>query len=130
MESLNIKQTHITPLVCFDIEKNLFELSEISQPENAEDFYVNIINWLKEFKEKHIELRLVKQLTINFKLEYYNTASIKYIAELMKIFKSFIEHDVDMVINWYYLEGDEEAFEDGMDISFAIDVPFNFISHT
>ncbi|MBQ5540037.1 MAG: SiaC family regulatory phosphoprotein, partial [Bacteroidales bacterium] len=72
MEPFIKEPTIDTPRVVLDAESGVFEISQMSLPEDAVDFYAPIINWLMEYSENP-----QKETVFNMKLEYFNTASSK-----------------------------------------------------
>jgi len=78
MEPLIIKATEDTPEVYFDPEKEVFEISNVSLPENAIEFYAPILNWLKQYKAAPNP-----KTVFDFNIEYLNTASSKQVFELI-----------------------------------------------
>ena len=57
-----------------------------------------------------------------------NSASSKYILQLLDHFKKLYEKDAKIIVDWYYDDIDDQIFEDGEDLSDVIKIPFNLIS--
>ncbi len=120
LEKLIIESTEDTPKVIFDIENNIFLISERSLPENAIGFYEPILNWLHQYANSPLELTV-----FDFKLEYFNTASAKQIAKLLLILENIGKKN-NVVINWFYKKEDSDMLSSGTRFSKLIDLSFNF----
>lgn len=119
MENLEIHATTDTPHVFCDSEGEIL-MTGRSLPEDPLKVFDQIFKWAEEFTKPN--------LLINFKLEYFNTASSKQIFNLIKI---FVEnpHVKDIQIKWYYEEGDYDSKETGEHFSHLFKIPFEFIEY-
>lgn len=132
MEPLYIEPTEFTPKVFFDPENSVFEISGFSRPENVIGFYRPILKWLEEYNEKVLSLNInfdKSILTINMKMTYFNSASSKFLLDILLEFMKFHSKGNKVEINWYYEEGDDEIQESGEEISDMLGYTFNFISY-
>ncbi|MCF6242107.1 MAG: DUF1987 domain-containing protein [Bacteroidales bacterium] len=121
MTALIIDATMDTPRIHFDPKNNIFEISNKSLPEDANDFYRPVIDWLENYKRKPN-----KKTDFSFKLEYFNTASARYISQIITILdKMSKKHDVK--INWYYQEIDEDMLALGEEFYEMTDMDFELI---
>ncbi len=93
-------------------------------PENAEDFFNPIEEWIDEYFCNPAEITCVEIC-----LEYINSVGTKYLLDLIhKITHSHLKKNNDkFIINWYYKDEDEDILEKGNFFSSYLDVPFNFI---
>lgn len=121
MEKMYLESTFTTPKVVLDKEAGAFEFSGQSIPENALDFYGPIVNWLDKYAESPNE-----KTVVNFKFDYYNTASSKMIFHLLQKFDQIYHAGHEVEINWYYLDDDDEMLEAGEDYSSILEAKFNF----
>lgn len=110
-----------TPEVNFNAETGIFELSKMSLPEDAVDFYSPIVNWLSEYAKNP-----KPKTEFSMKLEYFNTASSKQLIQLLLVLQE-IEKNNDVIVKWYYKEIDEDLQALGEEYSQIIDVPFQLI---
>jgi hypothetical protein len=119
MENLEIQPTNDTPKVHCDMQGEII-MSGRSLPENPIKLYEPIFDWAKQFEKEAILL--------NFRLEYFNTASSKQIFNLIKI---FIENPKvkDVHVKWHYEEGDYDSKETGEHFSHLFKIPFEFIEY-
>ncbi len=132
MEPLYIEPTEFTPKVFFDPENSIFEISGFSRPENVIGFYRPILKWLEEYNEKVLSQNLdfsKSLLTINMKMTYFNSASSKFLLDILLEFMKFHSKGNKVEVNWFYEDGDDEIQESGEEISDMLGYPFNFISY-
>ena len=132
MNKINITATLKSPRVIFDPENYLFEMEGVSRPENVRDFYYPIIDTLREYFENLVEKKLNDSfnenvMKFNFKLDYFNSSSAKFIADILVIVKNFAEAGFNIKIYWYFEESDEDMKDVGEDFSDMISYPFNFV---
>lgn len=120
MEKLIFKPGIKTPYVILDTEMSLFEISGKSIPENAIEFYHPILKWIEKYSESPNNVTKFK-----VKLEYFNTSSSKIILEILRKIADIQNSDV--VVEWYYEEGDEEIQSAGEDYREVLSVPFKMI---
>ncbi len=121
MDILKIVKTSDTPNVTLDSNNNIFEFSYRSLPENAIDFYNPILDWIEEYSKNPNP-----ETIVNFKLEYFNTASAKQIAKvLLQLFE--ISKNAKVKINWHYDKNDSDMLASGQRYSKLINLDFEFI---
>jgi hypothetical protein len=68
-------------------------------------------------------------LTLNLKMTYFNSASSKFLLDVMLEFMKFMSKGNKIEVNWYYEEGDDEILESGEEIADMLGYNFNFISY-
>jgi hypothetical protein len=119
MENLEIHATTDTPHVVCDSEGEVL-MTGRSLPEDPLKVFDQIFTWAEQFDKPNI--------LINFKLEYFNTASSKQIFNLIK---TFVEnpHVKEIQVKWYYEEGDYDSKETGEHFSHLFKIPFEFIEY-
>lgn len=130
MKPLIIKETTATPKIVFDLASNEFEIEGCSRPEDVRDFYVPIIRWLEDFKgsitdklkEKHKDSPIV----FNFKFDYFNSSSAKFILDVLILINNIHTEGLNMQIDWYFDENDEDMKEVGEELSEVVDFPFEY----
>jgi len=131
MEKINIKETEYSPKVIFDPTENKFELSGISRPEDVveffesvsfkiDDYIIYVLKNIDDYKGMTIELK--------FDLKYINSASSKYVLQIIDNFKKLYFKGIKLNILWYYDNYDDQILEDGEDLADVIQLPFNFIA--
>ncbi len=122
MEPLIIKKTEDTPQVEFDVQKGVFALTGRSLPENAIDFYKPIFAWV----EDTLRQTTGKDIAVEIKLEYFNTASSKQIAKLFLLLESFIEQNT-ITIKWFYEKEDNDMLISGTQYAKFLNLKFEFL---
>jgi hypothetical protein len=125
MEALRIQATVKTPEVLFDPANNVFEIKGKSIPDNAEDFYMEILHWFDDYVANPNDETVLK-----IDLEYFNISSSKRLLFLLYKLNELAGTDKKVKVLWYYNESDEDMFEVGQDYAFMVKVPFDFISYT
>jgi len=115
MDNLIIKGTLNTPSINIDVKKKTFEISGVSLPENPNEFYHEVINYLDDYNET--------ELTIICDLMYSNSSSTKTI---LTIFKKCVNLVSNPKIIWYYDIDDDDVKELGEDIQDAVGTLFEF----
>jgi len=128
MKKLNIAATEKSPKIIFDPEEGLYEMEGNSRPENVRDFYYPIIDTLRDFFDDFVKQeKKDKSFRFNFKLDYFNSSSAKFISDILVVVKTYSEKGVNIKIYWYFEDGDEDMKEVGEDFSDMISHPFNYI---
>lgn len=132
MEPYIKESTEFTPQVHFDANTNVFEISGFSRPENVIGFYKPMLNWLERY---HDEV-LIKNtdfeksiITFNAKLTYFNSASSKFLLDIFLELYKFQSKGNNVIINWYFEEGDDEIYESGEELEDMVGMQFNYISY-
>ena len=134
MEALNITGAEFTPEIHLNHQTHEFLFEGVSRPENVTDFYSQVINWIADY-ESHLYKNHVlggKKFTVHtvFKYSYFNSASSKMIFNFLESLRRIGMMGYELVIDWYYEDGDDQMKDDGEELSEAIDIPFNFIIHS
>jgi hypothetical protein len=127
MEKLIIEATMNSPRVELDHEKNLFEFSGESRPENVRNFYLPVLDWLEEFSAEVSKNKSNTPLVFNFNFEYFNSTSAKYILDIFKSLYGIHENGNEVLIRWHYEEDDEDMYEVGMEMSRMSRLPFEYV---
>ena len=130
MENLYIESTEFSPKIIFDVKNHKFELTGISRPEDVVAFYESVIYKVETFVKKitHNESDLKNlEFQLKFDLTYMNSASSKYILQILDLFKQLFSKGANIKVDWVYDDVDDQIFEDGEDLSDVIKIPFNLI---
>ncbi len=130
MENLFIEPTEFSPKIIFDVKDRKFELVGISRPEDVIAFYESIIykveNYINRMMNEHKDFNGFK-FHLKFDLSYMNSASSKYILQILDHFKQLFKNGAEVNVDWYYDDIDDQIFEDGEDLSDVIKIPFNLV---
>ena len=118
-----ISQSRNTPEVILD-PKGIIKLTGKLIPENAEDFFKPIEEWINEYFSNPAETTFVEIC-----LDYINSAGTKYLLHIIHLITHIHlgNNKKKIIINWYYNDEDEDILEKGRLFSSDLDVPFNFI---
>jgi len=122
MKELVIEKTVKTPYVNFDPNTGILKITGRSIPENPEEFYDKLFQWVKKYFENP-----QKETNIEIQLEYINSGSSKFILEFFQLIQDYHLNDKECRINWFYEEDDEAVFELGKHYQTLINVPFKLI---
>jgi len=127
MENLYIESTEFTPKIHFDINNRKFELIGTSRPEDVVAFYESIIYKIEMYVNNILRNEKLEDFHFNllFDLDYMNSASSKYILQILDYFKKLYHKKAKITVDWYYEDVDDQIFEDGEDLSDVIKIPFN-----
>jgi len=121
MNALIVDDTKETPRIHFDPSNNIFEISSRSLPEDADEFYIPVIKWLENYAQNPNS-----KTNFTFKLDYYNTASARYITRMVKILDELgSSHEVK--VYWYYREIDEDMEAMGEEYNEMTDIDIELI---
>jgi|TARA_B110000259_G_scaffold32297_1_gene35534 hypothetical protein len=128
MESLRIKKGDTTPKLDFDLDKMEFSLEGESRSEDVLTFYEPIIKWLDNFKEWFLKNGSSKKLEFQFKLEYYNSSSAKFIFSIFKRLKEMQVKGLEITMFWFYDVSDEDLLECGEEYEKILGFKFEYIA--
>jgi len=129
MKAFNIEATSHSPKVSFDPEKQLFEISGESRPENASVFYEPILNWIKDFEatfDGNSEA-FTDPFTFDFKLDYFNSTSAKFILDFCKKIGQLQVKGLQLNVRWLYEEDDDDMLEVGKEMARMAKIPFEYV---
>ena len=124
MEKLRIEQTDDRPFIILDKENSRFEISGKSLPEDVIEFFLPVLNWLRNYKNDPAELT-----EFNFKLIYFNTASSKLILDILMILEEINEKGNKVVVKWHSMKEDEDMQEAGEEYEEMVDLTFEHITY-
>jgi hypothetical protein len=133
MKPFFVEQTEKSPRIELNPEENKLTIEGVSRPENVREFYVplndNLQNYLsKLFKKKQEDEEFsISTFELHFKMGYFNSASAKFIADILNTVTEFNNKGIDAKVYWYYEENDEDMREAGEDFSEMVAYPFNFV---
>ena len=129
LENLVIQRTDNSPHINFDLEKGLLELEGECRPENVKLFFDPILEWIEKYKIELKPNRSQKTINTNFRLEYFNSSSAKYILELMNSINQIeiINLNIVVIFNWFVNTGDDDLIESGKELSLMSNIRINII---
>lgn len=117
MKPLIVEATDETAGIVFDKERGIFEITGRSLPEDSAEFFDPVLHWVKEYRNEPNPVT-----DIVFKLDYFNTASSKFIQDIL----AQLENVQGVKVSWYYFADDESMEEAGNEFSEFVHIPFEF----
>ena len=112
------------PKVVLDKGNNIFEITGKSLPEDVNEFFDPIVNWLREYaKNPNPETKLV------LNLEYYNSATVRKIVDILVVLESMHNAGKAVKVHWIFEESDEMMGENGEDFKQTVNIPFEITSY-
>lgn len=132
MEILNIEPTHLSPAIRFIPELNDFSIRGMSAPEDVRALYYPVIEWIDKFYGELLrgEYKIFSEtnpLTLKIDLNYFNSASAKFLLDILLELKKIRESGTPFVVEWYYEEDDIDMKEAGEDISELVEIELKYI---
>jgi hypothetical protein len=121
MQHLLIEKSERTPSIEFYTHGEL-RMEGRSIPENALEFYEEIIEWVKELRKIKPE-----KVDLHVELEFFNTSTSKLLLHLFKQLDSFKKENSEAQIYWYHEKGDDDMKEAGEDYKSILKLPFHII---
>ncbi len=124
MSIFRISKQEDTPEVLFDRDEGTISFTGILLPEDSVEFFLPIEKEVKEYMSKP-----KKVTTVNLKLEYMNSSSQKRMLELLNTLQSLTETGLEVHVNWYYPEDDDDLLDEGRDLSRMLEQPLSIIPY-
>lgn len=123
MPIIAVDATTSTPRVLFDPERSLLELSGESYPENALAFYQPLLDAVAE------TLRTAGvALTINLRLRYLNTSSVRAMMELFDLAEDSYRNGAPIRAIWYHDQDDDRSQEIAEEFREELTFPFEIVA--
>ncbi|WP_044530160.1 DUF1987 domain-containing protein [Herbaspirillum sp. B65] len=113
MDNLFIAASASSPEVDFRFDQRTLSLKGESYPENAAQFWGDIITSLRRFLADDQE---GSSITVNVALAYFNSSSTKMLFSLFDALNEKAEAGTEVVLNWYHDEEDDTIFEFGQEL--------------
>jgi len=117
------KSTKDSPEVKLNAYKGIFTITGRSFPENAVEFYSDILAWFDSYKTHPNPITVFK-----FRLYYFSTSSAQQIASLFLIL-SEIAKNGELIIKWYYATADMAMLQEGKRFEKLFNLNFEFYEY-
>lgn len=131
MKVIEIKKTEKLPEIILDDKKMIFEINGKCLPENIRNLDEEVTQKLKLYLMDCMKIKndgpKKNSFKVNFKLEYFNSAAAKFIADILMLMNDYVEKGCDIKLYWFYHEEDEDMLEAGEDFAEMLSVPMQFI---
>ncbi len=123
MENLYIEATRYTPEISADAQKGEVKFYGSSYPENANEFYKPVSEWIEKYLNEQNT-----SLEVNFYIYYFNTSTSKSYLNILEILEKFSQNNKDVHINWYYTKDDEDSLDSGERLFMELDLKYQLIA--
>lgn len=119
MDPLIIEAAAETPSINFNGQSGIFNFSGKSYPENVNDFYKPILDYIELYKATPKENTIVE-----FNWLYYNTATSKMIIKILVLFKSI---NTNLSFKWLCKSDNELMIEKGEEIKEVLEINLDIV---
>jgi hypothetical protein len=119
MEKLVLEETFKTPFVSFDADSGILLLKGRVFPENPEDFFGSVLDWLQAYSKKPAQ-----HTSVTLFLAYFNSTSSEYLFRICKMFESISEAGNSCKLCWEYERDDEDMKQIGEDYANLLKINF------
>ena len=120
MTDLTIVATRKSPQI--NLQDGSLQFSGRTIPEDPAEFFKPIMEWVNDYAKQ-----MADHTVVDLNFEYINTASTKWIYNILKTLGDVKDHQKKMEVNWHYESGDDDMYELGHVLRKVVDSPFNFI---
>lgn len=114
-----------TPKVEFHPHEGLLEITGRSLPENAEQFYKPILEWVTAYLPS-----APARTTMKFELEYFNSSSVKQVLAILIRLEELRMAGKEVEVVWSYNEDDELMEMKGRELESIVELPFTLAAYT
>lgn len=122
MKKLIIKSSEKFPKVILNPNKNIYEISGRSIPEDVMKSYEPVVKWIDENVGK-----IKNKMELDFKLDYLNSNSTKMIFDILTMLDKFYQAGIKISINWFHEEDDDDIKNEGELFASLFKLPFKII---
>ena len=131
MEKLYIKSSEYIPEITLSPSDNIFMIKGISRPENIRLIYEPVIGWMTEYRnvlaEDHSDYSEEKPFILKLDLEYFNSSTVKFLFDIIRIVKLIKEEGTPVVIQWIHESDDQDCREAGEDLASLAEIDFTYV---
>jgi hypothetical protein len=118
---LEIVAGELTPYILLDEGKRVCIIKGRCIPENPNQFFGPVLDWFAELNSP-----INHQLEVICKIQYFNTASAKYLLEIFRRLEKVANNNNQVTVLWYYELDDEDMKEAGEHFADLVKFPFKF----
>lgn len=97
------------PSIYLDYRTGMLEIAGESYMEDTYRFYSPVIEWLINYVKEQ------KPIIFNFKLNYFNTSTSRFILDILDILKNYKSNGGDVKIYWHYRQDDPDMVDEVKD---------------
>lgn len=106
MNDLNISASVSTPAIKTDSQAGVLAMEGDSYPENSFELFSPVFGWLKQYLAE-----TQKPLTLELRLVYLNTSSIKFMMDIFDLLEEQHRSGRAVGVNWRYDSQNERIAE-------------------
>ncbi len=121
LKKFTTEATEDSPGIILDHEKGLIRFSGRSIPNDADKIYSPVIFWMKQYITQPAPLT-----TLECELDYFNTSSQKYLADVFKMVNRLYLNEKKVQCIWLYKEDDEDMMHIGEQFEYLLDFKITF----
>jgi len=122
MEKYAVTAQDVTPEMQLDPVSGYMQITGTSIPENSEEVYRPVLEWLVNYSEKP-----ANQTLLDVRLDYFNTSSSKFLLEIMRLLKSIQDKGEKVQIRWFYYDDDPDMLESGQDFMDIVEIEIEMV---
>ena len=113
--------TEDEPEIILDKEKNIFQFTGSSMPEDPGKVFSPVLDWIKSYMQDPNPSTVVE-----FKMDYFNSSTARFFVEILEKFEEMYDNGSAVKIIWFHFLDDVVILERGEDIEAVVDIPFEF----
>ncbi len=107
------KSVNYIPQITADEQKGLLRIEGESYHEYAVEFFQPIFEWLDNFIARYPK----QQLTLEFKMTYFNTSTSRRFLEMFHVLEAHHKKGGNVNVKWYHEADDLDILENGVEYS-------------
>jgi hypothetical protein len=108
MENLYKAPTKSTPEIRFEADQRKLTIFGDSFPENAQEFYTPVIQWMELYLAQH-----AADTKLEFNFFYLNTSSSKVVTDILEMLQNAHDKGNPLHLTWFYQDEDDDSRENG-----------------
>jgi len=121
---VEIGESDKTPKIYLNQHTGMIKFAGRAIPENAKTFFEPLIQWIQQYVESPRDKTL-----LHFDFEYFNSSSSKLLMEILNLSKQILEKGKELIVEWNYLEEDEEMLDAGETFEELTGLNFNYVAY-
>jgi len=112
MTKFYIVEGRNTPMIDFDPDMGMFEITGKSYPENAERFFRAPLMWLNEYCDSGEP----RDIEVQLKFEFISSASVIGVLQMLKEMDRMKEKGFSIKVRWFMQDDDDDIKFTGEDL--------------
>ncbi len=132
MRIIDLEKSEKTPEIILDSNKRVLSIRGNCLPENIRNLSREVLEKLEVYYKENITASASERdksvFRVIFRLGYFNSASAKFIADVIILSADYAKKGCNLKIYWYYDEDDHDMLEAGEEMSQLVSVPMEFVA--